>query len=149
MRHIAGIRGSAIGPDVIPSPVNWSNVEHNADSGNFIYSAQQITNISSSILISVVFTTTFNGFLRYKINSDGATPSSSSAPSANGFSALNSTNSFRVARGEWVIFCAEDSTNKPSLRTVTVTVRNNTNSLTTLDTFTAKTMPPLGQPGEL
>jgi hypothetical protein len=122
------------GGDVTPNAVNWSNCGEVAAKKlvNYTYSAQQITGISTSITLQVVFSNTAFTYLQYKIQSTSTVPSLSTAPAAAGYTAASHNATITVSNNEYLVFCAGGSAG-----TTTVTVNNTSDSNATLDTFTA------------
>jgi len=122
------------GGDVTPAAVNWSDCGEFAVKKlvNYTYSAQQITGISTSITLQVVFSNTAFTYLQYKIQSTSTVPASSSPPSSNGYSTASHNATITVSNNEYLVFCAGGSAG-----TTTVTVNNTSDSNATLDTFTA------------
>ena len=120
--------------DNTPAAVNWTTVRgYGLKPQLFVYSAQQITGISTSITLQVVFSNVAYVSLRYKIQSTGTVPASSSPPSENGYSTASHNATITVSNNQYLVFAVQGS------GTTTVTVNNTSDSNATLDTFTAST----------
>lgn len=131
-------KASGGGADNTPAAVNWSNVSQTGSKVaglSFVYSAQQITGISTSITLQVVFSNTGFTSLRYKIQSTSTVPASNSGPLSNSYSSASHNGTITVSNNEYLVF-ASQGTNGQS---TTVTVNNTSDSNATLDTFTAST----------
>ena len=124
------------GADNTPAAVNWSNVSQGgAKTGPWVYSAQQITGISTSITLRVVFSNTGFSTLRYKIQSTGTVPATNSAPLNNSYISASHNSTITVSNNEYLVFVCSGSAGQST----TVTVNNTSDSNATLDTFTAST----------
>ena len=124
------------GGDNTPAAVNWSNVSQgNAKTGPWVYSAQQITGIDTSITLQVVFSNTGFAALRYKIQSTGTVPASNSSPLSNSYISASHNSTITVSNNEYLVFVCSGSAGAST----TVTVNNTSDSNATLDTFTAST----------
>ena len=123
--------------DNTPAAVNWSNVSQVGAGKNntYVYSAQQITGIGTSITLQVVFSNTGFAALRYKIQSTSTVPASNSAPLSNSYSSASHNGTITVSNNEYLVFASSGS----SGQSTTVTVNNTSDSNATLDTFTAST----------
>ena len=122
------------GADNTPAAVNWSNVSQGgAKTGPWVYSAQQITGISTSITLRVVFSNTGFSTLRYKIQSTGTVPATNSAPLNNSYISASHNSTITVSNNQYLVFASQGS----SGQSTTVTVNNTSDSNATLDTFTA------------
>ena len=122
------------GGDNTPAAVNWSNVSQGgAKAGPWVYSAQQITGIDTSITLQVVFSNTGFSNLRYKIQSTGTVPASNSAPLSNSYISASHNSTITVSNNQYLVFASQGF----SVQSTTVTVNNTSDSNTTLDTFTA------------
>ena len=129
-------KASGGGADNTPAAVNWSNVSQGGvKTGPWVYSAQQITAISTSITLRVVFSNTGSSNLRYKIQSTGTVPASNSAPLTNSYSSASHNGTITVSNNQYLVFASQG----PSGQSTTVTVNNTSDSDATLDTFTAST----------
>ena len=116
--------------DNTPAAVNWGNVSAIATKKfgtTYTYSAQQITGISTSITLRVVFTNIAE-LIWYKIQNTGTLPTGSPGNNNYNYAAHNST--ITVSNNEYLVF----GTNGGSF---TVTVNNTSDSDATLDTFTS------------
>ena len=130
-------KASGGGADNTPAAVNWATVRgYGTKPQTFIYSAQQITAISTSITLQVVFSDVNYVSLRYKIQSTSTVPASSSMPSSNGYSTALHNATITVSNNEYLVFGVQGS------GTTTVTVNNTSDSNATLDTFTATSSAP-------
>ena len=122
------------GGDNTPAAVNWSNVSQGGvKTGPWVYSAQQITGIDTSITLQVVFSNTGFSNLKYKIQSTGTVPASNSAPLANSYSSASHNGTITVSNNQYLVFASQGF----SAQSTTVTVNNTSDSNATLDTFTA------------
>ena len=131
-------KASGGGADNTPAAVNWSNVSQTGvkkGSQSWVYSAQQITAISTSITLQVVFSDTGFNALRYKIQSTNTVPASNSAPLSNSYSSASHNGTITVSNNEYLVFASQGSIGQST----TVTVNNTSDSNATLDTFTAST----------
>ena len=125
------------GGDNTPAAVNWTTVRaYGLKPVVYIYSAQQITGIDTSITLQVVFSNTAYISLRYKIQSTSTVPASSSPPGLNGYSTALHNATITVSNNQYLVFGAQGS------GTTTVTVNNTSDSNATLDTFTATSSAP-------
>ena len=126
------------GADNTPAAVNWTTVRgYGAKPQTFIYSAQQITGISTSITLQVVLANTAYTSLRYKIQSTSTVPSSTaSLPSSNGYTVALHNATITVSNNQYLVFVCQGA------GTTTVTVNNTSDSNATLDTFTATSSAP-------
>jgi hypothetical protein len=127
-------KASGGGADNTPAAVNWSNCGEVSvkKRTTWVYSAQQITGISTSITLQVVFSNTGFSFLYYKIQSTSTVPGSNDPPTLGGYSAASHNATITVSNNEYLVFSAVGSTGS-----TTVTVNNTSDSNATLDTFTA------------
>jgi hypothetical protein len=125
------------GGDNTPNAVNWSNVSQTGagKTNTYVYSAQQITGIDTSIALQVVFSNTAFSALRYKIQSTSTVPASNSAPLSNSYISASHNSTITVSNNEYLVFASQGSTGTST----TVTVNNTSDSNATLDTFTAST----------
>jgi hypothetical protein len=127
-------KASGGGADNTPDAVNWSNCGEvtSKKTTTWVYSAQQITGISTSITLQVVFSNTSFSFLQYKIQSTSTVPSLSTPPTAAGYSSAAHNATITVSNNEYLVFSASGSSGS-----TTVTVKNTSDGNATLDTFTA------------
>jgi len=125
------------GGDNTPNAVNWSNVSQTGilKNNSYVYSAQQITGVSTSIILQVVFSNTAFDALRYKIQSTSTVPASNSSPLNNSYLQIFHNGTITVSNNEYLVFV----TSGGSGTSTTVTVNNTSDSNATLDTFTAST----------
>lgn len=129
-------KASGGGADNTPAAVNWSNVSQGGvKTGPWVYSAQQITGISTSIVLQVIFSNTGFTALRYKIQSTSTVPASNSSPLSNSYISASHNSTITVSNNEYLVFAS----NGASGQSTTVTVNNTSDSNATLDTFTAST----------
>ena len=131
-------KASGGGADNTPAAVNWGNVQVVAFkkiSSVYTYSAQQITGISTSITLKTEFSNTGYLYLYYKIQSTSTVPSSIYNPPPQGYTNILHNGTITVSNNEWVVF----GVNKGTTSSSTITVKNTSDSNTTLDTFTATT----------
>ena len=119
--------------DVTPNAVDWANCGLIVNRFTYVYSAQQITGITTPITLQLSTTGFFNA-LMYKIQSTSTVPVSSSAPASNGYAQITDTGTLTVSNNQWLVFCARVLTTLN--RTFTVT--NTSDGNATLDTFTAQ-----------
>jgi hypothetical protein len=130
-------KASGGGGDNTPNAVNWSNVSQTGVGKNntYVYSAQQITGIDTSIALQVVFSNTAFAALKYKIQSTSTVPASNSSPLSNSYIAASHNSTITVSNNEYLVFASQGSIGQST----TVTVNNTSDSNATLDTFTAST----------
>ena len=121
------------GSGVTPAAVNWANVGLIVNTTTYVYSAQQITGITTPITLQIATSSGFNRLV-YKVQSTSTVPNSSSAPSSNGYTNITDTGTLTVSNNEWLVFCARINSNG----TTTVTVTNTSDGNAVLDTFTAQ-----------
>jgi len=139
---IFGTTGWAGGGDVTPNAVNWANVSTTSyEASTYTYSEKQITGINQTITLQVeISNTAAGGTLYYFVSSNASaivTGDATSATSPIGFG-MNSiastyptfTGSFTVTNNQYVTFGAA-----VGCGTATVTVKNQSDSNVTLDTF--------------
>ena len=128
-------KGSAA--DVTPNAVNWANLSFNNDSGLYGYSEKQITGINQTITLQVQLNNTYGFTLYYFVSSSAGakvTGDATSATSPSDFSMNSITNNgtFTVTNNQYVTFGATTSC---FIQSPVVTVKNQSNSDATLDTF--------------
>ena len=130
-------RGARKAGGVTPNAVNWSNVSQvgAGKTNTYVYSAQQITGIDTSITLQVVFSNTGFAALKYKIQSTSTAPKSNSAPLSNSYSSASHNGTITVSNNEYLVFASQGAIGQST----TVTVINTSDSNATLDTFTAST----------
>ena len=131
-------KASGGGADNTPAAVNWSNCGEVSvkKRTTYVYSAQQITGISTSITLQVEFSNTGFTYLSYKIQSTSTVPGSNDPPPLGGYSNAAHNATITVSNNEYLVFCASGS-----VGSTTVTVKNTSDSNATLDTFTATILP--------
>jgi len=135
-------KASGGGGDNTPAAVNWSNVSSTrvGKSTTYVYSAQQITGISTSITLKTEFSNSALVEMYYKVQSTGTVPSSSSDPASNGYTNIRHNDTLTVSNNQYVVFGVQSGTGVTT--SSTITVKNNSDGNATLDTFTAtKTVP--------
>ena len=131
-------KASGGGADNTPDAVNWGNVQvipFKKSGSIYTYNAQQITGISTSITLKTEFSNTGYLYLYYKIQSTSTVPSSNFNPPPQGYTNILHNGTITVSNNEWVVF----GVNKGTTSSSTITVKNTSDSNTTLDTFTATT----------
>ena len=137
--NIFGTTGWAGGGDVTPNAVNWADVSSNNDDLTWTYSERQITGINQTITLQVEKDFP-GGVLYYFVSSNASaivTGDATSATSPIGFG-MNSiplyfpafSGSFTVTNNQYVTFGTAGG-----FSSGTVTVKNQSDSNTTLDTF--------------
>ena len=122
------------GNDATPAAVNWANVGLIVNRTTYVYSAQQITGIDTTITLRTVLSSTTFTHLMYKVQSTSTVPASSSTPASNGYTNILHNETLTVSNDQWLVFCVKVG----SEITTTVTVNNTSDSNATLDTFTAR-----------
>lgn len=132
-------RPVAVANDVTPGAVNWTDASYDGFSYN--YTTQQITGISTSITLQVSFSNTSYSQLYYKINATNTVPGSGTPPYSASYTSILHNGTITVANNEWLAFGARERVTGSA--STTVTVINQSDSNTTLDTFTSSsTVPP-------
>ena len=121
------------GSDVTPAAVNWANCGLIVNNTTYVYSAQQITGIDTTITLQISTSSSFNRLV-YKVQSTSTVPASSSPPSSNGYTQISDTGTLTVSNNQWLVFCCRTN----ATVTTTVTVRNTSDGNAVLDTFTAQ-----------
>ncbi len=129
-------KGSAV--DVTPAAVNWANLSYDNDSGLYGYSEKQITGINGTITLKVELNNSFGFTLYYFVSSSaGAKVSgdatSSTSPTGFSMNSIANNGTFTVTNNQYVTFGATISC---FIMDPVVTVKNQSDSNTTLDTFT-------------
>jgi hypothetical protein len=130
--------GGGGGGDVTPAAVNWATLSFDNDSGLYGYSEKQITGINETITLKVEFNNS-NGFTLYYFVSSSAsakvTGDATSSTSPTGFSmnSIANNGTFTVTNNQYVTFGATISC---FINSPVVTVKNQSDSNVTLDTFT-------------
>lgn len=120
--------------DVTPAAVDWANCGLIVNYYTYVYSAQKITGINTTITLRTVFSATAFSHLMYKVQSTSTVPASSSTPASNGYTNILHNGTLTVSNDQWIVFCAKVS----STTNTTVTVNNTSDGNATLDTFTAQ-----------
>ena len=129
-------KGSAV--DVTPAAVNWADVYYDNDSGLYGYSERQITGINQTITLQVQIAP-YDGAgitLYYFVSSSaGAKVSgdatSATSPSSFSMNQIAHNGTFTVTNNQYVTFGVQTGCNMNPV----VTVKNQSNSNATLDTF--------------
>lgn len=120
--------------DNVPDSVNWSDVSYTSSNNTYTYTKQQITGISSTILIKPVQTAgTASADLYYKITNTNDTYSGD--PSNNSFTKISSGSTFSVSNNQYVHFSVKRAGTGTNLGTNTYSIKNNSDSDTQLDTM--------------
>lgn len=133
--HASRVARVATSSGVTPNAVNWANCGLIANVTTYVYSAQQITGITTPITLQLsTGAGVFFNALMYKIQSTSTVPVSSSPPASNGYTQISDTGTLTVSNNQWLVFCARAFVTV----NVTVTVRNTSDGNATLDTFTAQ-----------
>lgn len=126
-------RSAAAVADYVPDTVNWTDVSYDEGSDTYTYSKQRITSISSSILIKPVKTAgTASVDLYYKVT--GTNDTYSGDPSSNGFTKIDSGNTFSVSNNQYVHFSVKKNIGIVT-GSNTYSIKNNSDSDTQLDTI--------------
>ena len=120
--------------DVVPNAVNWPNIS-SVVGGPYTSGSQQITGVSQAIVLRITYTGTMT--LSYKTSSEGLQVNYNLNPT--GWTTITTGNTFTVQPDYYVGFVRLGT--RTSVETVTV--QNNSDGNTVLDTFTA-TMNDLG-----
>jgi hypothetical protein len=127
-------KGSAA--DVTPAAVNWADVYYDNDSGLYGYSEKQITGINQTITLQVQIANGAGTTLYYFVSSSaGAKVSgdatSATSPSSFSMNSIANNGTFTVTNNQYVTFGVQTGCNMNPV----VTVKNQSNSNATLDTF--------------
>jgi len=128
-------KGSAA--DVTPAAVNWADVYQDNDSIRWFYSERQITGINQTITLKVEYDTSTVDIYYFVSSSAGAKVSgdatSMTRPSGFSMNFVENNGTFTVSNNQYVTFGTMGGcTNNP-----TITVKNQSDSNATLDTFLA------------
>ena len=128
-------KGSAA--DVTPNAVNWATLSFDNESGLYGYSEKQITGINQTITLQVQLNNAIGFTLYYFVSSSASakvTGDATSATSPSGFSmnSIANNGTFTVTNNQYVTFGATISC---FIQSPVVTVKNQSNSDATLDTF--------------
>lgn len=119
--------------DIIPDPIDWPNVvgftESNVDTVN-----QTISGISESITLGITYYDNIAGSAFYYSKNDGEWTFIGGPPASPG-----ATFTLQMSNNDTLKFRYNSSIRRGVL---TVTVKNNSDSFTTLDTFTITTEQP-------
>jgi hypothetical protein len=132
------------GADVIPNAINWSNIGYNGILGDFTYTEKQITGINQTITLKVTQSTNIIDMyygVNTAINGDyerfdyGDLEGRVTAfdPSIFGLTNIANNGTFTVSNNDWICFACQGGTTI----NITVTIKNNSDGDSTLDTFTA------------
>ena len=132
---VSAKKGSAA--DVTPNAVNWATLSFDSDSLLYGYSEKQITGINQTITLQVQLNNT-QGFTLYYLVSTSAgdivsgDASSLTHPGNFGMNSIANNGTFTVTNNQYVTFGATISC---FIASPVVTVKNQSNSDATLDTF--------------
>ena len=138
------------GSDIIPDAVNWSNVDYNGIVGEYTYTEKQITGINQTITLKVTQSTTSFLNMYYAVNApingdysrdaygDLEARTSIFDPSIFGLTTIADGGTFTVNNNDWVCFACDGGSNG----TITISIKNNSDGDSTLDSFTATTSSP-------
>ncbi len=137
-RKIIVAAGGGGGGDVTPNAVNWADIYYDGTIGLFLYTERQITGISSSITLKVQFTAIFGSQMFYYVSSTAGSIVSgddliSQDPAFFGMTEITNNGTFTVSNNQYVTFGVNASCGD----SFTITVKNQSDSDTTLDTFLA------------
>ena len=129
-------KGSAV--DVTPAAVNWADVYYDNEMIVWCYSEKQITGINQTITLQVQIANGIGTTLYYFVSSSaGAKVSgdatSSTSPTGFSMNSIANNGTFTVTNNQYVTFGATISC---FIMNPVVTVKNQSDSNTTLDTFT-------------
>jgi hypothetical protein len=127
---------SAIPADYTPNAVNWADVYYHNDYGTWFYSERQITGINQTITLKVQYTSSFPHQLYYKVSISASSivtgdASSATSPTSFGMNLVANNGTFTVTNNQYVTFGLITS----CYDIPTVTVKNQSDSDATLDTF--------------
>ena len=126
-------RISTIGSDIIPNSVDWSDIKYYFDFGPIEFTSKQITGINSNISIKINLSSS-NPLLYYKVTSNQVT-SGSGTPISDGYTQITDNNLIsNIANNQWITFRTYVSY-ITSYGPTTVTVKNNSDNDSVLDTF--------------
>jgi len=131
--------------DIIPDAINWGNLDYNGIIGEYTYAEKQITGINQTITIKVTQSTPSVVNMYYAVNApidgnydrndygdlDGRTTIYDY--SIFGLTPIDNNETFTVNNNDWICFGCDGSNNTA----ITITVKNNSDGDSTLDTFTA------------
>ena len=122
--------------DVTPNSINWSDIGYNDGSLLYSYSEKQITGINQTITLRVEYNEAFGDQLYYYVSNTAGivtgTPGDSSTvsdPASLGMIFIGNLGTFTVSNNQYVTFGCYPS------GIITVTVKNQSDSNATLDTF--------------
>ena len=124
--------------DVTPNAVNWADLSYDNDSGLYGYSEKQITGINETITLKVELNNN-NGFTLYYFVSSSAgakvsgDATSATSPTEFSMNLIANNGTFTVTNNQYVTFGATISC---FIMSPVVTVKNQSDSNATLDTFT-------------
>ena len=129
-----GWSGGGGGADVTPNPTpDWGTVGYNDPVQYWNYSQQQIQGINTTITLRTNYDATYST-LWYAVSNTTFGFSNGSPPMDQGFTSISNGGTFTVSNNQWVAFGGEFTFPLPSDATVTVVNQSDGNS--TLDTFT-------------
>jgi len=132
---VFGIGGWAGGgADVTPNPTpDWGTVGYNDAVQIWNYSQQQIQGINTTITLRTNYDATYST-LWYAVSNTTFGFSGGSPPMDQGFTSISNGGTFTVSNNQWVAFGGEFTS--PISSDATVTVVNQSDGNSTLDTFT-------------
>ena len=135
-QHASRVARAAASSDVTPNAVNWADVSYDNDKGSYGYSERQITGINQTITLQVQIANGSGATLYYFVSSNaGAKVSgdgrSGTSPSGFSMNSIANNGTFTVTNNQYVTFGVETGCNMYPV----VTVKNQSDSNTTLDTF--------------
>lgn len=122
------------GNDVIPNSIDWSNIIYYWGFGSIEVTSQQITGINTNIALKINISSS-NPLLYYKISSSQITTGAIGSPVSDGYTQITDNNLIsNISNNQWVTFRTY-VTDNTSYGPITVTVKNNSNGDSVLDTF--------------
>ena len=136
-QHASRVARAAANSDVTPNAVNWANVYYDNEMVEWGYSEKQITGINQTITLQVQIANGAGATLYYFVSSSASakvTGDATSATSPSGFSmnSIANNGTFTVTNNQYVTFGVETGCNMSPV----ATVKNQSDSNATLDTFT-------------
>lgn len=135
------IKSTASGPDVIPDPVNWGTAIYTDGASLYQLTEKQITGINQTITLKLTGVWGTNAFVYFLVSNtpmgDGATID----PVMGGYTLISPNGTFTVSNNQYVSFVCDGFPFPGTWPTWTVTVLNNSDSDTTLDTFNCIAQP--------
>lgn len=124
-----------ISGDIIPDSVNWSDIKHYFGFGPIEFTSKQITGINSNISLKINLASS-DPLLYYKVtNNEITSVNPKSTPISDGYTQITDNNLIsNIANNQWITFrtyVLEAESYGPT----TVTVKNNSDNDSVLDTF--------------